>query len=177
MNSQRPKKPSLVARAAAHPAAVKLLEIARQKRSFLLYAVMGGTALLVELVLFYVMHYSLRQGLVASNAVAMGVGMLTSFTLNSRYTFKVNNRLAVRFLSFAAVSGCSYVLSTVMLLALSRGLSVPAFIAKILTLPVILLFQYNVNKRLTFHENYGQRLSGMATATRNYAVAEQPADE
>jgi putative flippase GtrA len=113
------------------------------------YIFIGGIALLVELGSFFALA-KFDSPVVFGNFAAMTLGMFTSFGLNCRYNFKVNDRLMARFASFAAVTALSYILSTLLLVALIDGVGFAAFAAKVVTLPVVLAVQFTLNRRLTF---------------------------
>lgn len=114
------------------------------------YVFIGGIALLVELSSFFMLVNVLSVPLVWSNLTAMALGMFTSFGLNCRYNFKVSDRLLARFTSFAAITGLSYLMSTALLLLFVEVLGLAAFIAKVVTLPAMLVIQFTLNRRLTF---------------------------
>lgn len=114
------------------------------------YVFIGGIALLVELTSFFMLVDALGAPLVLSNLTAMALGMFTSFGLNCRYSFKVSDRLVARFMSFAAITGLSYLISTALLLLFVEILGLAAFIAKVVTLPIMLAIQFTLNRRLTF---------------------------
>jgi putative flippase GtrA len=114
------------------------------------YVLIGGIALVVELATFYALTDVAGVHLALGNFTAMLLGMLTSFGLNSRYNFQVTDRLLVRFASFAAITGLSYLFSTFMLIVMVEWAGLTAFVAKLLTLPAMLVIQFTLNKRLTF---------------------------
>lgn len=120
------------------------------RRNFILYLLIGGTALLLELSVFFIFTVSLLISPVIANAIAMGVGMVTSFLLNAQYNFKVNDKMILRFASFFVVTALSYAVSTVMLVLLIEQVHIHAFIAKLITVPIVLFIQFNLNKRVTF---------------------------
>ncbi len=115
-----------------------------------LYIVIGGTALALELLLFYALINTLPGRVAIANAVAMGAGMVTSFALNARYNFGVSDKLWLRFTGFATVTGMSFITSTLLILALTGAAGLPEVIAKTLTIPVVFALQYTLNRRFTF---------------------------
>lgn len=122
-----------------------------QSKNFNLYVIIGGTALLVELGSYFILSRFFANAIVIDNAIAMLLGMFTSFSLNSRYNFQVRDRMPLRFLGFATVTFVSYMVSTVILYQLTRTLAIDSFIAKLITAPVVLAIQYTLNKRFTFN--------------------------
>jgi putative flippase GtrA len=76
--------------------------------------------------------------------------MIICFALNTRYNFRVLDRMAYRFMVYAAVTAAGYLFSTVMLLLFVRQLHMLPIVGKLLTLPLVFVFQYTLNKRFTF---------------------------
>ncbi|MDN4481935.1 GtrA family protein [Demequina lignilytica] len=123
--------------------------LARYRR-FLLYALIGGGAVVVDVGLYAVLAVPVGLHPIAANTTSTFTAMVLSFAANSVLNFKVTDRIVARFLSFALVTGAGYVVSTLILLVLIDGLGANALVAKGATLPVVLLLQYTLNKKITF---------------------------
>lgn len=119
-------------------------------RHFYTYLFIGGIALLIELSVFIVLAQLLGFNLIISNATAMAAGMVTSFGLNYRYNFNVSDRFVLRFAGFAAVTLLSYLVSTTLIALLLNLPFMSLVIAKVITIPIVLLVQFTLNKRFTF---------------------------
>jgi putative flippase GtrA len=129
-------------------------------RTLLLYALIGGSALGLELLLFYLFTNVIHQNIPLSNAMAMGVGFFMSFTLNSFYNFRVRDKLLTRLIRFGVITFGGYWLSTFIILALVDYGHLPALSAKALSLPAFFVFQYMLNKRYSFHKLPAEEPSG-----------------
>lgn len=127
-----------------------LRALAVRHRTLALYAAIGGGALVIDVGLYALLALPVGLHPVFANTISVIVSMLFSFTANSVLNFKVTDRVVARFLSFVLVTGAGYLVSTAMLAALVDGLHVDALLAKGLTLPVVLLLQYSLNKKITF---------------------------
>lgn len=119
-------------------------------RRIVLYAAIGGGAVLLDLGIYALLALPVGLHPVLANTVSTFTAMVFSFAANSVLNFKVTDRIVARFLSFALVTGAGYLVSTLMLAVLVDGLHVHDLIAKGATLPVVFLLQYTLNKRTTF---------------------------
>lgn len=116
----------------------------------ILYGVIGLTALGLEFMVFTMLTHTLAQPIAASNAVAMLVGLLFSFSLNSQYNFRVHDLRLIRFLRYATVTVFGYALSTSIILVAVSLFSVSPAAAKLVSLPAFFLFQYSGHRFFTF---------------------------
>lgn len=128
----------------------RLRALAARHRNFLIYAVIGGGAVVLDVGVYALLAVPAGMHPVFANTISTFVSMIFSFTSNSILNFKVTDRIVARFLSFTLVSGAGYVVSTLMIAVLVDGLHVDALISKGATLPVVVLLQYTLNKKTTF---------------------------
>lgn len=122
-------------------------------RNFLLYGVIGGGAVLVDLALYWLLQSMFGVPPIAANAISTGTALIYSFLVNSFVNFKVWNRILLRFLSFSLVSTCGFLVSTAMLLVFTESMGFDALLIKVLSLPVVLVVQFLLNSRITFATN------------------------
>lgn len=137
----------------------QLRTLVSRYRRFLLYALIGGGAVVVDVGLYTILAVPVGMHPLAANTTSTVVAMVLSFAANSILNFKVTDRIVARFLSFALVTGVGYVVSTLILLVLIEGVGANPVVAKGATLPVVLLLQYTLNKRITFATPEGRTAS------------------
>jgi putative flippase GtrA len=116
---------------------------------FLLYCFCGGIGVTTD----YLVYYSaLSFGLwyQAANVFGYFSGTLVSFFLNRRITFAVHNKLVRRLAIFLGVAAIGFSASALMLWVLVDAMVIDAKIAKLFTLPVVVLIQFLMNRRITF---------------------------
>lgn len=118
-------------------------------RSLLLYGVIGGGAVLIDVSLFWLIDNTTSLNIALNNALSIFVAMVYSFLMNARFNFKTTDNLLPRFISFASVTTVGFVISTALLWIL-LAMHVPSVVAKVLTLPVVFIVQFMLNSRLTF---------------------------
>ena len=123
---------------------------------FFLYCLCGGIGVTTD----YLIYYSaLTFGLwyQAANVLGYSSGTLASFFLNRKITFGVHDNVARRLAVFFGVAAIGFSASALMLWLMVDALSVDARIAKLLTLPVVVVIQFSMNRRITFSEGLRPR--------------------
>ncbi|TDD90333.1 GtrA family protein [Saccharopolyspora karakumensis] len=119
-------------------------------RELLLYAVIGGSGVLLDYLLFLVLFNYFGMHHQVANALSTTAGITNNFVLNSLFNFRKTDRILVRFLRFYAVGIAGIVLTFLLLAVFSTWLGIDANLVKLASLPVVLLFQYTINKRWSF---------------------------
>ncbi len=130
-----------------------------RRATLIRYLVIGGTAVLLDVGLFLLADRVFGWHPVLSNTFSTGVAMVASFLANSFGNFRVTDRLWLRFLSFAAVSGAGWLLSTVIIWIAVDLAGLDPVVAKILTLLPVVVLQYSLNKKITFAPSTGRNPS------------------
>ena len=124
-------------------------EFAKRKR-FIIYLFIGGGAVVLDLAVFTAFTELLNQDIFLSNSLSISVAAIYSFLANMFFNFQVSGKILRRFASFMLVTFCGYLISLAILWLLADVLGVHALIAKIVTLPFVVVTQYVLNSRLTF---------------------------
>jgi len=126
-------------------------------RQFLLYCLCGGLGVSTDYAVFYL---AVTAGLWYQGANLAGyvAGTLLSFALNRVLTFGMRDRVMQRLAMFLGVAAVGFGASAIMLWLLVQQFGVDPRIAKLLTLPMVVVLQFTLNRRLTF--NAAQRGNG-----------------
>lgn len=126
----------------------------------LLYCLCGGIGVTTDYLIYYT---ALTFGLwyQAANVLGYLSGTLVSFFLNRKITFGVHDKLAHRLAVFLGVAAIGFAVSALMLWLMVDFMTVDAKIAKLLTLPVVVIIQFSLNRRITFSENLRHQSKGM----------------
>ena len=90
-----------------------------------------------------------------ANAISVHCGIFVSFFLNRQFTFKVKNKLLLRFFSFYIVGSIGLLISSGMLYTLIEKIALNETLSKIITIVVVALIQFVLNKYISF--NYEER--------------------
>lgn len=125
---------------------------------FLLYCLCGGIGVSTDYFIYY-MALSFGLWYQAANVFGYLSGTLVSFFLNRKITFSVRDKLVSRLAIFLGVAAIGFSASALMLWLMIDVMSVDAKVAKLLTLPVVVIIQFSMNRRITF----SKRISEQAT--------------
>lgn len=119
-------------------------------RTLILYFFIGASASLIDVAAFFVFHTF--WGIVSTLATTYSVVLATvyAFMLNAHFNFKQTDRLWLRFLSYSFVSGIGLAISALMLWIFNIKMGFDGNLIKILSLPVVFVVQYLLNKKVTF---------------------------
>ena len=118
-------------------------------RNFILYGLIGGTCAGIDFVIYTVLCYFGCNHLI-SNIISTHCGIFCSFLLNSYVNFKVSDKLFRRFLSFYAIGLLGLALSEGILYLMVDMGAMNKIIAKLITVFVVALVQFFMNKFITF---------------------------
>lgn len=119
-------------------------------KEMILYLLIGGSAVVIDALLFLFLYNVLDIAPVYSTIISITVATIYSFILNSRYNFKKEDQKVKRLVLFSFVSGVGMAVSSAIIYIAHEKLGVDANIAKILSLPVIAVLQFILNKLITF---------------------------
>lgn len=119
-------------------------------RQFITYAAIGVTGLTIDVALFAALVDGVGLDKQLANVVSISVAILNNFLLNVRFNFFVRNHLLARFVSFYAVGASGIALTAAILWLMVDVLSFDPLVAKLASLPLVLITQYTLNSRVSF---------------------------
>ena len=119
-------------------------------RSLLLYALIGGSGVVLDYLLFLLLFNVAGLHPQPANAISTTAGITNNFALNARFNFRKRDRILVRFARFYAVGLAGIVLTFVLLQVFSGLLGIDPNLVKAGSLPVVLAFQYTINRKWSF---------------------------
>ncbi len=121
-------------------------------RQLALYCLIGGSGAILDFLVYSTLvkwgggHYQF------ANAVGYASGTGLSFTLNARFNFRIRDRLMLRLLSFFGVASLGWAASAGVLQLTVGWLGWNKYLAKLMTILVAVLIQYNLNRLLSFRK-------------------------
>lgn len=124
----------------------------RQNKQFLLYCLIGASGVLLDFGIYLLLVQTKTLHYQAANAVGYTSGTLLSFSLNSRLNFRVTDKIALRLASFFSIALIGWLLSAGLLQLLVGHYGLGKVISKLATLLIVVLLQYNLNRRISFHK-------------------------
>lgn len=110
------------------------------------YFFIGILAVFIELLVFNFLTQYFNY--VIANSIAYSFGIITSFTLNKFFNFNVKDKTIIRFGRFLIVNIGGLFISNLILIYFSGLL--PLIELKILSMPVVIFFQFITNYLWTF---------------------------
>ena len=130
-----------------------LKDIFARNRQFILYCLIGGTGVTLDFLVYSTLVGMAGWHVQYANALGYACGTVLSFILNARYNFKASDRLAIRFLCFCFVALLGWLASAGALYLLVDRFGLDKYLAKLATIGVVVMVQYNLNRLLSFRKN------------------------
>jgi len=122
----------------------------KKNRQFMQYCICGGTGVSTDYMVYYLLVEVFQVWYQMANAIGYLSGTLISFVLNRAITFNIRDQTGKRLILFLTTAGIGFLFSAALLALMVDFLKLDARLAKILTLPVVVVIQYALNKRFTF---------------------------
>jgi putative flippase GtrA len=129
-----------------------LLRLFHGNRRFFFYCVIGGCGATLDFLIYFSLvrwgggHYQI------ANAIGYASGTALSFVLNAKFNFKTGDWLALRLISFFSVAIVGWSASAGILYVTVTQMGWNKYLAKLLTIVVSALLQYNLNRMLSFRK-------------------------
>jgi dolichyl-phosphate beta-glucosyltransferase len=133
----------------------KLFYLVYHYRTFWRFAIVGVTNTIVDYGAFIVLTRLVGLDPLKANPIAVEIAIIWSFSWNNLWTFserKISQPFYVRFLVFQFISLGGLALSQTSLLIFNKFFDIFDLIAKALTIPIVLVFNYLLNSRWTFRD-------------------------
>lgn len=116
---------------------------------FLRVGIVNG---LISLLTIYACKLFFHAGDLASNAIGYAAGLITSFTLNSRWTFAYRGPQLPALIKFLLVAAIAYAMNLLTVLVLIDRLGVNSYIAQALGIVPYVLTSYLASKFIVFRK-------------------------
>ena len=119
-------------------------------RELIKYCIIGCSGALLDFITYTILIKAFGMNYLLANALSVTVGITNNFFLNAYLNFKVTDNMFKRFISFYLVGMLGLVISEILLYLLVDIMSMNSIIAKIITIFVITIVQFILNKTITF---------------------------
>ena len=130
---------------------IKLLtKLFNKHKQFVFYAAIGVSGLLLDIIFFAILFNLVEIDKQIANFISTSIGITNNFILNSKFNFKVNDKMLRRFVSFYAIGFLGLGLTAIFFFVLTDRMGVNANITKVISLPFVLVFQFVLNKLISF---------------------------
>lgn len=129
------------------------LSLHNKHKLFLNYALIGISGVAIDLTLYWILvHFGTNP--IFASIFSVSAGIVNNFLLNALYNFKRTDHLFIRFLSFYAVGATGIILSALFIYVLHDRFGLDAIVAKAISVPFIVIFQYWFNKNASFAQDH-----------------------
>ncbi|HDX0899090.1 MULTISPECIES: GtrA family protein [Stenotrophomonas] len=118
-------------------------------KQFIIYAICGGTGVTLDLTTYTTLIY-FGWNYQLANAIGYAAGTLVSFLLNRHFTFKTYDQTLRRLALFFGTALLGYLISSALLYLLVAVLQLSPLVSKLVTLAVVLILQFSLNRAVTF---------------------------
>ena len=130
----------------------------------ILYGIIGSFSSGLDFAIYTVLVQVLGVHYIMANCVSVVAGISTSFILNRNYNFKVKDKTGRRFGIFLCVGFTGLLLSNLILYTCINTFALNKIVSKLLSIVLVVFFQFLVNKYFTFKPNeHGESVSGNAS--------------
>lgn len=116
----------------------------------ILYGIIGSFSSALDFCIYTFLVQVAGIQYIIANCLSILGGITTSFILNRNYNFKVKDKTKRRFSIFLTVGLCGLVLSNIILYVCIDALEMDKLISKLLSIFLVVFFQFLVNKYFTF---------------------------
>lgn len=127
---------------------MKIIRKYNKFRELILYGIIGGFCAGLDFGIYTLL--GLRIPYLWANIVSVHCGIFCSFFLNRQYNFKIKDKPVQRFTLFYLVGLSGLGLSELLIFILGSMFGWDYIIAKLLTVIVVALYQFILNKLFTF---------------------------
>lgn len=122
-------------------------------RELILYGLIGGLCAGLDFAIYTLLGLWIPY--LWANIISVHCGIFCSFFLNRQYNFKVKDKAAQRFTIFYLVGLGGLSLSELIIFVFGTKLGWDYLIVKLMTVIVVALFQFTLNKLITFKKRNG----------------------
>lgn len=115
------------------------------------YLLIGGSSAFIEFVCFVFLNKILGL-IVIANIISFLVGLLYSFLLHRLWTFRGNHKInpKLQFLSYTVLAVMNLIITSNMIFYLNSSLHVPAWIAKLICMVLVVIWNFIILNKLIF---------------------------
>jgi putative flippase GtrA len=123
------------------------------KFELLSYTIIGIFSVFIDFFIYKVLMQTFSIKYIISNIISINFGILTSYILNTKYTFKLNDYFSPRFFKFYSVGLFGLIISTIFLYIFINILNIDKIYSKIIIIGFVAILQFLFNKLYTFKTN------------------------
>lgn len=121
-------------------------------RELVLYGIIGGGCAALDFGIYTMLCLAVPA--LVANVISVHCGIICSFFLNRHFNFKVKDKAVMRFVSFYLVGLAGLAISEGLIYVFMNKIGLDHIVSKLITVVVVAIFQFVLNKFLTFKKSY-----------------------
>lgn len=129
----------------------------RKFRTLILYGLIGCFSSSLDFCVYTLLVKCTALNYLVANCISVVCGIVTSFTLNRSYNFKVKDKAVRRFVVFLTVGLCGLAMSNAILYVAIQMFDLNKLLSKLLSIVIVVLLQFVANRYITFKSNEDKR--------------------
>lgn len=130
-----------------------VIQLYSKYRNLILYGIIGGLSVSIDFAVFGLLTHFFPEYYLLANIVSVNCGIVNSFLMNRHFNFKVKNKSVFRFMVFYIMGMIGLLISSGMLYLMVNMADMNLLVSKVVTIFVVTLFQFTLNKNVTFRQN------------------------
>lgn len=131
-----------------------VLKLYSQFRNLILYGIIGSFTSFLDFCIFTILSEYISLYYLVANCISVLIGISTSFILNRKFNFKVEDHYKRRFIIFLGVGLCGLALSNFILYLGVEKMHIDNLFMKFASIILVVGFQFILNKFVTFKYNF-----------------------
>ena len=129
-----------------------LLNIILTNKQLIKYAIIGCFCAGLDFLIYSFLVQIINMPYLHANVISIHCGIFTSFFLNRHFTFKIKNKILLRFFSFYVVGLIGLAISSGLLILLVENIGLNKLVSKAFSVIVVALIQFMLNKYISFRD-------------------------
>lgn len=131
---------------------IKSLVTSFRQNRLLMYGLIGGVASAIDVGLFILLYEVMGMSALISHSISIPLSAAYSFLCNAYFNFSATDNMLARFASFSVVVALGYLLGAAIISVTVAYTAWGGTAGKFLSLPLVFVFQYFLNSRISFRE-------------------------
>lgn len=119
-------------------------------RNLILYGIIGCCSSGLDFLIYTLLVSCGGAHYILANCISVLAGISTSFYLNRKYNFRVTDKTTKRFSIFLTIGIVGMLLSNIILYLCIDCIGINTTVSKILSIVLVVFFQFLLNKFVTF---------------------------
>ena len=124
-----------------------------KNRNLIIYIMIGVVGAVIDLSSFYILSNILEINYIISFFIGKTLGIVNNFILNSKFNFKVNDKLFSRFLKFYSIALIGLSVGTGLMYILVDIFKFNSLLMNVFVTVFIALLQFAANRVITFKKS------------------------